>query len=67
MSKTIIIRINIFPRPVLNCKFGIRRLLFRNEDGDEFTLKHSAGAARVRENVLTLLVDRADPEPQPKR
>ena len=42
------------------------KLLFRIEDGDEFTLKHSAGVARVRENTLTLLVDRADPEPQPQ-
>ena len=44
------------------------QLLFRNEDGDEFMLNHSAGVARVRENVLTLLADRAeDPVAQEKK
>ena len=36
------------------------KLLFRNEDGDEFTMNHSAGVARVRENILTILADRAE-------
>ena len=50
------------------CLIRDGKLLFRNEDGDEFTMNHSAGVASVRENVLTLLADRAeDPVAQEKK
>jgi F-type H+-transporting ATPase subunit epsilon len=43
-------------------------LSFRTEDGEEGTLRHSAGVARVKSNVLTLLADRAeDPVMQEKK
>ena len=42
------------------CALRAGRVRYRLEDDTERVVKHSAGVARVRDNTVTLLVDRAE-------